>query len=69
MKPNVVAKLWSNIFIASLLVHEYVRSHLDWREERGTVRTLAPEGGWIVRSHIDWRGKRVPARMLSPKGR
>ena len=22
------------------------------------VRTLGPEGGWIVRSHIDWGGER-----------
>ena len=32
------------------------------------MRTLGPEGKWIVKSHINWREERVPARMLVPKG-
>ena len=35
-----------------------VRSHIDWREKRVSVRTLASKG-WIVRSYIDWREERV----------
>jgi len=29
-------------------------SHIDWRRERISARTLGAEGGWIVRSHIGW---------------
>ena len=34
------------------------RSHIDGRRERVAVRTLGPEGGWIVRSYISWGGER-----------
>ena len=27
-------------------------SHIDWRKERESARTLDPEGRWIVMSHI-----------------
>ena len=29
-----------------------VRSHVEWRVQRVSVRTLGPEGRWVVRSHI-----------------
>ena len=29
------------------------RSHIDWRNERVTSRTVNPEGGWIVMFHSD----------------
>ena len=29
-------------------------SHIDWRREWVSVRTLGSEGEWIVRSHIGW---------------
>ena len=33
-------------------------SHIDWRREQVSARTLGLEGGWIVRSHVSWGGKR-----------
>ena len=32
-----------------------VRSHIQWRREQVSVRTLGLEEAWIVRSHIGWR--------------
>ena len=45
-----------------------VRSHIDWKEEQVSVRTLGPKGGLIVRSHIDWKEEEVSVRTLDPKG-
>ena len=39
----------------------WVLSHIDWRKERVSARTLGPEGGWIVMSHIGWRGEQPPS--------
>ena len=41
-----------------------IRSHIDWKEERVSAKTLGAKGGWIVRFHIDWREEQVPTRTL-----
>ena len=45
-----------------------VRSHIGWRGEQVSARTLGPEGGWIVRSYIGWRWEQVSTRTLGTKG-
>ena len=35
------------------------RSHIDWRKERVSARTLGPEGGWIMMSYIGWGGEQT----------